>query len=78
LLTLWLVPTPRPGLPAELEQHLTATVSGLWVVWADKLAQPTGDLFIPITGGVGYPADAAAERLDTPTGTVRNPPVHGW
>jgi len=27
----------RPDLPEELEEHLTATVDGLWVVWAHKL-----------------------------------------
>jgi len=27
----------RPGLPEELEEHLTTTVDGLWVVWAHKL-----------------------------------------
>jgi hypothetical protein len=51
----------RPGLPEELEEHLTTTVDGLWVVWAHKLAQPVGDLFVPLTGGAGYPADARAE-----------------
>jgi len=51
----------RPGLPAELEEHLTTTVDGLWVVWAHKLARPAGDLFVPLTGGPGYPADARAE-----------------
>ena len=51
----------RPGLPGELEEHLTTTVNGLWVVWAHKLALPAGDLFIPLTGGSGYPADARAE-----------------
>jgi hypothetical protein len=50
----------RPGLPGELEEHLTTTVNGLWVVWAHKLAQPVGDLFVPLTGGPGYPADARA------------------
>lgn len=50
----------RPGLPGELEEHLTTTVNGLWVVWAHKLAQPVGDLFVPLTGGSGYPADARA------------------
>jgi hypothetical protein len=30
----------RPGLPTELEQHLTTTAKGLWVVWAHKLARP--------------------------------------
>ena len=51
----------RPGLPEELEEHLTATVDGLWVVWAHKLARRKGDLFVPLTGGSGYPADARAE-----------------
>jgi hypothetical protein len=50
----------RPGLPEELEEHLTTTVDGLWVVWAHKLAKPMGDLFVPLTGGPGYPADARA------------------
>ena len=51
----------RPDLTGELEEHLTTTVDGLWVVWAYKLARPVGDLFIPLTGGSGYPADARAE-----------------
>src|SRR5262252_8371955 len=51
----------RPGLPEDLEEHLTTTVDGRWVVWAHKLARPVGDLFVPLTGGSGYPADAKAE-----------------
>ena len=51
----------RPELPGELGEHLTTTVDGLWVVWAHKLAQQVGDLFVPLTGGSGYPADARAE-----------------
>ena len=50
----------RPGLPEELDEHLTTTVDGLWVVWARKLARQAGDLFVPLTGGSGYPADARA------------------
>jgi len=50
----------RPGLPKGLEEHLTTTVNGLWVVWAHKLARQVGDLFVPLTGGSGYPADARA------------------
>jgi hypothetical protein len=53
----------RPRLPEELEEHLTTTVDGLWVVWAHKLARQAGDLFIPLTGRSGYPADARAECL---------------
>jgi hypothetical protein len=51
----------RPDLPEELQEQLTTTVDGLWVVWAHKLARPMGDLFVPLTGGSGYPADARAE-----------------
>lgn len=51
----------QPDLPAELGEHLTTTTDGLWVVWAYKLARPAGDLFIPLTRGSGYPADARAE-----------------
>jgi hypothetical protein len=51
----------QPRLPGELEKHLTMTVNGLWVVWAHKLARPVRDLFVPLTGGSGYPADARAE-----------------
>jgi hypothetical protein len=50
----------RPGLNEDLEEHLTTTVDGLWVVWAYKLARQEGDLFVPLTGGSGYPADAKA------------------
>jgi hypothetical protein len=53
----------RPGLPEELGEHLTTTVNGRWVVWAHKLARPVGDLFVPLTGGSGYPADARATCL---------------
>jgi hypothetical protein len=51
----------RPDVPGRLDEHLTTTVDGLWVVWAYKLARCQGDLFIPLTGGSGYPADAKAE-----------------
>ena len=51
----------RPGLPAGLDEHLTATMDGLWVVRAYKLARQAGDLFVPLRGGPGYPADARAE-----------------
>jgi hypothetical protein len=51
----------QPDLPEELDEHLTTTVNGLWVVWAHKLARQAGDLFVPLTGGSGYPADATAE-----------------
>ena len=51
----------RPGLPGELQEHMTTTVDGLWVVWAHKWARQAGDLFVPLTGGSGYPADARSE-----------------
>jgi hypothetical protein len=50
----------RPGVPAEVGEHLTTTVHGQWVVWAYKVALPAGELFVPLTGGAGYPADARA------------------
>jgi hypothetical protein len=50
----------RPGLPEALQEHLTTTVNGLWVVWAHKLAWQAGELFVPLAGGPGYPADARA------------------
>ena len=52
--------TAQPDLPEELEEHLTTTVDGLWVVWAYKLARLEGDRFVPLRGGPGYPADARA------------------
>ena len=51
----------RPDLPGELDQHLTVTVDGQWVVWAHKLARQEGGRFVPLTGGPGYPIDATAE-----------------
>jgi hypothetical protein len=51
----------RPDVPEELEEHLTVTTDGRWVVWAYKLARQQGELFVPLTGGPGYPADARAE-----------------
>jgi hypothetical protein len=51
----------RPDLPEGLAEHLTWTVDGLWVVWAHKLARQAGDLFLPLTGGPGYLADARAK-----------------
>ena len=51
----------RPCVPEEIQEHLTATADGLWVVWAHKVATPAGQLFVPLTGGPGYPADARAE-----------------
>jgi hypothetical protein len=50
----------RPDLPEVLDEHLTPTADGLWVVWAYKLAQQEGDLFVPLTGPPGYPAVARA------------------
>ena len=51
----------RPEVPEEIREHLTVTSDGLWVVWAHKLARQRGDLFVPLRGGSGYPADARAE-----------------
>jgi hypothetical protein len=59
--------TDRPDVPPELEASLTRSTDERWVVWAHKVANRAGDLFVPLTGGPGYPADATAEcRLDEP------------
>jgi hypothetical protein len=50
----------RPAVPEELDEHLTVTADGQWVVWAYKLARPMGRRFEPLTGGPVYPADARA------------------
>ena len=40
----------RPVVPEGIQEHLTVTADGLWVVWAYKLARPSGDLFVPLQG----------------------------
>ena len=65
----------RPGLPGELEEYLTTTVDGQWVVWAHKLARQAGDRFVPLTGGPGYPADARAECRRRAPGALTAPPI---
>jgi hypothetical protein len=50
----------RPGPAEVLDDYLTTTTDGLWVVWGYKLARQEGDLFVPMTGRSGYPADATA------------------
>jgi hypothetical protein len=50
----------RPDLPEVLEEHLTPTADGRWVVWAYKLARQDGAFFVPLTDGYRYPADARA------------------
>jgi hypothetical protein len=67
----------RPDLPGELEENLTTTVNGLWVVWAHKLARPVGGLFVPLTGGSGYPADARATCRYRRTRGPHDPPDPG-
>ena len=50
----------RPDLAEVFDDYLTTTTDGLWVVWGYKLARQEGDLFVPLTGRSGYPADATA------------------
>jgi hypothetical protein len=66
-----------PGLPEELDEHLTTTANGQWVVWAHKLARQKGDLFVPLTGGPGYPADARAECRFQASEALTMPPIRG-
>ena len=64
----------KPAVPEALEEHLTMTAAGLWVVWAYKLARQRGDLFIPLRGDSSYPADAKAEcRVRGARGAHRAP-----
>jgi hypothetical protein len=49
-----------------LEDSLTLTADGAWVVWAYKLAREAGDRFVPLTGRGSYPVDAVAECLCGP------------
>ena len=51
----------RPAVPDEVHPSLTTTADGQWVVWAHKIAHPSGDRFTPLTGGPSYPTDAVAE-----------------
>ena len=52
----------RPEVPLPVQRCLTMTTDGAWVVWAEKLARAlAADLFVPLTGGPAYPADALAE-----------------
>jgi hypothetical protein len=44
----------------QLEDNLTTTADGCWVVWAFKLAHEVGDLFLPLSRRAPYPADATA------------------
>src|SRR5919202_6393756 len=50
----------RPQVPEVVERCLTTTPEGVWVVWASKVARPSGDQFMPMTGSGSYPADAWA------------------
>jgi len=65
----------RPLLPGGLDEHLTATEDGLWVVRAYKLARQVGDRFIPLRGGPGYPADARAECRVRGAHPIRSAPA---
>jgi hypothetical protein len=57
----------RPAVPAVIDEHLTPTVGGQWVVWAHKLARQVDELFVPLTGRDAYAADARAKCLRTGT-----------
>jgi hypothetical protein len=51
----------RPDVPDVVQESLTITADGDWVVWAKKLARAAGDRFIPLTGHGWYPVHAVAE-----------------
>ncbi|MGH9093598.1 MAG: hypothetical protein ACRDXE_00380, partial [Acidimicrobiales bacterium] len=48
-------------MPALVDESLTTTVNGAWVVWAYKAAWPAKGGFRPLTGSTAYPVDAIAE-----------------
>lgn len=50
----------KPSVPYRVEPSLTMTPEGEWVIWARKYAHAAGDLYMPLTGGSPYPADAVA------------------
>ncbi|GAB0101551.1 hypothetical protein JMUB6875_05150 [Nocardia sp. JMUB6875] len=53
----------RPEVPEVVQENLTRTADGMWVVLAHKVARRVAgeELFIPATGGEPYPVDAVAE-----------------
>ncbi|MGH9280390.1 MAG: hypothetical protein ACRD12_20115 [Acidimicrobiales bacterium] len=58
-----------PQVPDIVARSLTETVDGAWVVWAHKVARSAGvepGLFMPLTRGMPYPADAIAECRNMP------------
>jgi hypothetical protein len=68
--------TDQPAVPARVAAHLTTTVDGLWVVWAQKVARRArGDRFVPMIGGTSYPTDAVAScRAETLLDDVHKAP----
>ena len=66
---------PAWTCPENSDEHLTMTVNGLWVVWAHKLARQVGNLFVPLTRGPGYPADAKAECRAAASEALTRPPT---
>jgi hypothetical protein len=51
----------RPEVPDVVQECLTLTAGGEWVVWAKKVARGAGERFIPLTGNGSYGTDAVAE-----------------
>jgi hypothetical protein len=51
----------QPQVPAAVEECLTQTADGVWVVWARKVARVGGMGYFPLTGHGSYPADAVAQ-----------------
>ncbi len=51
----------KPTVPYRVEPSMTMTADGTWVVWARKYARAAdGGMYVPLTAGTPYPADAVA------------------
>ncbi len=66
-----------PDVPAELLEHLTVTVDGLWVVWAYKLARRRGGLFIPLRGDDGLSGRCQGRVPRRGPAALTGPPIPG-
>ena len=51
----------QPVVPRVVEECLTQTADGVWVVWARKVARVGGIGYVPLTGRGSYPRDAVAQ-----------------
>ena len=61
LADFWAGSNERPSVPAAVQDCVTWTADGTWMVWAHKVARAwRRNSFMPLTGGEAYAADAVA------------------